>query len=132
MEPLQQDSPAAGVAGSEDANARQLAFRRKRPDHTRTRGAVPAEIACGVLLVDDDLVSLDGDGDRLLDFPYEGMACLDSAVEHAYARARAGCTTPRPLAVDLAGPFLGQDNPVDGLGRQAPGGKLFLGHVRSV
>src|SRR4029079_14520484 len=56
------------------------------------------------------------------------MVRLDAAVEDADADACAGRPSPRPLAGDLAGPGLGQLDTLDRVGREAPGGKWFLGH----
>ncbi len=123
---LQEHGAAAGVAGAEHAHARELAFGRKRPDHAGARGAVAAQIAGRVLLVDGDVLTLDGDRDRLLDLADQCMPCLDPAVQDADAHSGPGGGAPRPLARDLARPGLRQGDVVDRLGGQAPGGEWFF------
>src|SRR4051794_14843913 len=56
------------------------------------------------------------------------MVGLDPAVEDAHANAGARRPAPRPLARDLAGPRLGERDPLDGVGGEAPGGERVLCH----
>jgi hypothetical protein len=61
------------------------------------------------------------------------MVELDPAVEDAEADARPGGVAPGPLAGHLVGQREGNGDPLDRLGRQAPGGKrLALGFVRDL
>jgi len=54
------------------------------------------------------------------------MVELDAAVEDADAHARAARAVPRPLPRHLLGQRHRHPNPVDGLGRQAPGRQLLV------
>ena len=104
--PAEQDVPAAGEAGAEHADARELAVRRERADDPGAGRPVAAEVALRVL----------GDhrprrprrretATACSTSPDERMAALDAAVEDADADALARRVAPRPLARDLAGPL---------------------------
>ena len=71
LEPGEEDRRAAGVAGAEDANARELALRREQANDPRARGAVSAEIS-SIVVSDRDLVAFLCDGDGALDRPTLG------------------------------------------------------------
>src|SRR6266404_7894844 len=92
---------------------------------------MPTKVSLCVVFLEDHLVTLDRDCDRLLHVAHQRMARFDAAVEDAHPRARSGRPAPGPLARDLPGPFLGQGDPFGRLRRKAPGWK-FLAHPCSV
>ena len=88
------------------------------------------DVALGVRL-DDRLVAVHADRHRLLHRTHVGMARLDAAVQDAHAHARTRRTAPCPVPGDVLGPVARERNPVNRVGRQAPGRKR-LAHGRSV
>ena len=123
---MQHGLAAALVAGTEDADARQLDVGRERPHDPGAGRAVPAEVA---LVVFDDLqlaVLVAQDRDRVVDAADKRMLVLDAAVEDADPDAGAGRAAPRPLPRHLVGQRHRHANPVDGLCRQAPGREVLL------
>src|SRR6185295_3418609 len=124
---FEQHFAATGVAGSEHADAHELAVGCKRPDHAGAGSPMTAEVSRRVLLVDGHLVAVDRDRARLLDFADARMSDFDAAVEDAHANSGTLCSSPRPVASDLARPCFAELDPLGGVSRKAPGGER-LGH----
>ena len=92
---------------------------------------MPAEVSLRVV---DDLqlaVFVANDGDRVVDATDERMVELDAAVEDADPDSGARRAAPRPLSRHLVGQGHRHPDPVNRLGRKAPGRKflLFFGGV---
>ena len=124
--PAQQRLAAAGVAGAEHANARQLDIGCERPHDARARRSVAAEVALGVLDHLQLAVVVAEHCDGVVDATHEWMVELDSAVEDADPDTGAGGAAPGPLPGHLVRQRDGHADPVDRLGRQAPGGKVLV------
>ena len=125
LEPGDHHRSAARIAGSQDADADELALRSERSDDPGACGPVAAEVA-GVVVGDRDLVAVARDRDRALHDAHQRMVELDPAVEHADARAGAGRAAEGPLARDPFGEGEGDPDRLAGSSREAPGGKVFL------
>ncbi len=120
-EPAQHRLAAAFVAGAEDAHARQLRVGNERADDPRTGRSVPAKIAFRVV---DDLelvVVVAQNRDGAVDATDERVLELDAAVEDADADTGPGRTAPCPLPGHLLRQRHRHADPVDRLGRKAPG-----------
>ena len=97
--------PLPRVAGAEHADAVELALGSDRADDPGARGAVPADVALGVVV--DDRLAVLAERDRRprrCDARRRAGARLDAAVEDADADARAGRAAERPLAGDRGRP----------------------------
>src|SRR5439155_23719808 len=125
-ETVEQQGPGARVAGAEHPHADELAVRRERANHAGARGAVTGDVALAVRL-DDRLVSVQPDRDRLLHRPDGWVIELDAAVQDAHAYACTRRASPGPVPRDALGPVGRKSDPMDGVAGQAPGGQRF-GH----